>query len=242
MNVHVWSRLGLRWKLLGAIGTVLVLAGGAGAFGVWRLNDGLNRYDDLVSGTMGASQLAAVISFDFVSRHKVLKDVYLFNTDAAKVQSATQEVNDWTAKSAAGLERLNASPVLTTEDRDLIATAQAAQKEYQAASNAAIARATAAATRTRRSKRPRRRQGCRRFSPHPRSSRARLRGGRGVGEYRGDERAGGRDVGAGAGAGVDGRGAAGDGWPLPARRACVERDPAAPRRLRTGGCKFTCNH
>src|SRR5205814_1055407 len=74
---------------------------------------------------------------------KVLKDVYLFNTDAAKVQSATQEVGDWDKKVADGLARLTASPVLDGDDRALVTTALAAQKEYQAASNAAVARATA---------------------------------------------------------------------------------------------------
>ena len=120
----------------------LLLAGGAAAVGLYRLDTALGGYHALLDGSVAAAKQADDVNTAFVSRHTVLKDIYLFNTDPAKVQSVTKEIVDWDRQVSAGLAALRANPALLDEDRDLIDSGLAPFAEYQKASQAALERAT----------------------------------------------------------------------------------------------------
>src|SRR3954447_10574918 len=144
MRENVWGRLALQWKLLGSFGLVLVLGGGAAAVGLSRMDTALGGYHALLDGSVAAAKQADDVNTAFVSRHKVLKDIYLFNTDAAKVDSVTKEIADWDRQVSAGLATLRANPALLDEDRALIDSGLVPFAEYQKASQAAVERATLA--------------------------------------------------------------------------------------------------
>jgi methyl-accepting chemotaxis protein len=122
---------------------VLVLAAAAATFGLLRMNAALGSYQSLLNGSLSAAKQLDDVNTAFVSRHKVLKDIYLFNTDSAKVALVTKELADWDQLVGDGLARLRQDSTLTQNDRDLIDSAVDALGAYQAASRAAAARATA---------------------------------------------------------------------------------------------------
>jgi methyl-accepting chemotaxis protein len=135
--------LRLRWKLLGVFALVLTLTMAVSGFGIYRLIQAGNAFMNLLDTTIVAAKQADDVNVLFISRHKVLKDAYLFNTDPAKVQKAVGEVADFDAKIAAGLAQLKADPSLQPEELKLINDAGPAMAEYQAATKAAIARVNA---------------------------------------------------------------------------------------------------
>jgi len=143
MAIGVWRGLALKWKLLFTVGVALALTAGAATFGLYRLHGALGTYQTLLTGSLAAAKQADDVNTAFVTRHKVLKDVYLFNTDPAKVDSASKEVAGWDSKVSDGLAALRKSPVLTSDDTALIDTGLAALAAYQSASQEAIKQATA---------------------------------------------------------------------------------------------------
>ena len=139
----VWGRLALRWKLLGSFGLVLLLAGGAAAVGLYRLDTALSGYHALLDGSVAAAKQADDVNTAFVSRHKVLKDIYLLQHGSRPRSSPSpKEIADWDKQVSEGLAALRADPVLLDEDRDLIDSGLAPFAEYQKASQAALERAT----------------------------------------------------------------------------------------------------
>jgi methyl-accepting chemotaxis protein len=131
------SNLSFRAKLLGLSGVLLVLVGGSSAFGIARLKGVTDGYQAMIDGSMAASSQAREINKTFIARHKVLKDVYLFVEDAAKVDSASQEVaaDDKIVSDLAA--RLRAMS-LTAEEGKTLDDVMAGLKLYEDASSQAI--------------------------------------------------------------------------------------------------------
>ncbi len=137
------SNLRIQTKLLGAFGLVLLLVGGAAGFGLYRLSGATAAYGELARTTMAASRMADDVNASFISRHKVLKDIYLFNGDPAKIEKAASEVKELDQAVEAGLSQLQSNPALLPDELALADEASRALGEYAAASRAAIARVQA---------------------------------------------------------------------------------------------------
>ena len=105
MRELVWGRLALQWKLLGSFGLVLLLAGGAAAVGLYRLDTALGGYHALLDGSVAAAKQADDVNTAFVSRHKVLKDIYLFNTDRPRSSPSRRRLPTGTSRSARAWRR-----------------------------------------------------------------------------------------------------------------------------------------
>jgi diguanylate cyclase (GGDEF)-like protein len=125
-------------KLLAMLGLVLLLVGGTACFGLWRLVASTDAYAELVNSTVAAARQADEVNALFITRHKVLKDAYLFNTDPARVARAASEVAAYDAEIDGGLATLQESRALNQGDRDLIDAALAALRPYRAGSSDAI--------------------------------------------------------------------------------------------------------
>ncbi|MBV8718094.1 MAG: EAL domain-containing protein [Chloroflexi bacterium] len=130
--------LGPRSKLLLALGLVLLLVGGSAGFGLWRLAAATDEYAALVDTTMAASRQADDLNAVFITRHKVLKDAYLFNTDPLRVARTAAEVAGYDEQINAGLADLQANSALTPAEHALIDDAIAALRPYRAGSSDAI--------------------------------------------------------------------------------------------------------
>jgi len=137
------NNLRIQTKLLGAFGLVLLLVGGAAGFGLYRLSGATAAYGELARTTMAASRMADDVNASFISRHKVLKDIYLFNGDPAKIEKAASEVKELDQAVEAGLSQLQSNPALLPDELALADEASRALGEYAAASRAAIARVQA---------------------------------------------------------------------------------------------------
>ncbi len=135
-----FSNLRLQWKLVSAFGVVLLIVAATGAFGAYRLNAVASDYDTLIRTTLSAEEDAESTNKAFISRHKVLKDAFLFNTDTAKVQSTVDQVAAFDRTVTQGLAELRTHQGTSVEERKLLDDAAKAYKDYQAASDAAIAR------------------------------------------------------------------------------------------------------
>jgi methyl-accepting chemotaxis protein len=133
----------LRWKLLSVFGVVFALTTAVSVFGVYRLRQVSDEYNSLLDTTISAAKQADDVNVLFISRHKVLKDVYLFDSDPAKVQKAVGEVSDFDAQIGDRLARLKDSPGLLPEELKLIGDAGPALAAYHAATRAAIDRVRA---------------------------------------------------------------------------------------------------
>src|SRR5579859_5911652 len=130
----------LRFKLLASFGFVLLLMLGGGSFSAYGLRNTTAAYSSLISDMVATRSQAQAINTAFITRHKVLKDAYLFNTDSQKVQSTESQVGDLDAQVVDGLGQLANNPVLTTDEKQLVQQAQAAYTDYEKASAAAIAK------------------------------------------------------------------------------------------------------
>jgi methyl-accepting chemotaxis protein len=139
--MHWFGDLSVRWKLFGAFAFVLLLTGGSGAFGTYRLVAATDGITTLIDQTVGTQRQLVAINTAFITRHKLLKDVYLFNTNADKVQSTEHDLAGLDGQVATELAALAVSPTLTADEQASVASAQAAYVSYQAASNAAVAKA-----------------------------------------------------------------------------------------------------
>jgi methyl-accepting chemotaxis protein len=140
--VNWFSTLSLRWKLLSAFGLVLLLMGGGGAFAAYRLATTAQAYNALVNETIATRRDVLATNALFITRHKVLKDAFLFNTNAPKVQTTKDDVATLDKQVTAALTQLAGSAVLLPEEKQLVRDAAKAFGEYQVASTGAIAKAT----------------------------------------------------------------------------------------------------
>jgi methyl-accepting chemotaxis protein len=138
-----FSDLSLRWKLISAFGLVLMLMGGGGAYAAYRLTSMTQAYNTLVNQTLATQRDVQAANLNFITRHKVLKDAYLFNTDAQKVQTTRDDVANRDLQINAALTQLAGSTLLRPEEKQFVQDAIKAYGAYQVASTAAIAKATA---------------------------------------------------------------------------------------------------
>jgi methyl-accepting chemotaxis protein len=136
-----FSDLNVRWKLFCTVGLVLLLTLGAAGFATYRLVSTTQAFTGLVDETIATQRSIFLINTAFITRHKVLKDVYLFNTNADKVKTTLTDLAAFDQQVDKGLATLAGSSVLTADDKQLVATAQSTYRDYQSASSAAIAKA-----------------------------------------------------------------------------------------------------
>jgi methyl-accepting chemotaxis protein len=137
-----WNDLSVRWRLLGAVGLAMLIMAGAATFSVVRLTQATTAYSNLITGTLDASSQLKAVNVAFISRHKVLKDIYLFNTNADKVKQTISDMAGFDKQVNDGLAALKQNPNLLPEERQLVDNAATAYADYQAASTAATAKAT----------------------------------------------------------------------------------------------------
>jgi methyl-accepting chemotaxis protein len=130
----------LRWNLLGGFGFVLLLMAGGGLFGAAQLINSTVAYSRLIDQTIAARSDVEAVNIAFITRHKQLKNAYLFNADVQKVQQTETEVHVLDDQVGAGLSHLLASEALLSDEKQLVRDAQEAVAGYEAASTAAIAR------------------------------------------------------------------------------------------------------
>jgi methyl-accepting chemotaxis protein len=137
--MNLFSKLNLRLQLLAAFALVVALLGGAGVFANQRLASTAAAYDTLLSKTVAAQDLAISVNTAFITRHKVLKDAYLFNTNADKVKSTEDQLTAADREIAQDLTDLSKNAVLGPEELQLVKQARTDYATYVAASNAALA-------------------------------------------------------------------------------------------------------
>src|SRR5438105_14981161 len=89
--------LSVQLKLLGAFGLVLLFLGGGGGFATQRLASTTVAYGDLVNHTLADLNDAQTLETTFIARHKILKDVFLFNTNADKVKTTESDIASFDA-------------------------------------------------------------------------------------------------------------------------------------------------
>jgi methyl-accepting chemotaxis protein len=133
--------LNVRWKLLTTVGLVLLMTLGAGSFATYRLVSTTQAFTRLVDDTISTQRSILLLNTAFITRHKLLKDVYLFNTNAAKVAATETDVASLDKQIGTGLAAVALSSVLTEDDRKLVDTAQSTYRDYLSASSAAVAKA-----------------------------------------------------------------------------------------------------
>ncbi len=137
--------MGIRGKLFAGFGAVLLVMVAATSFSVYRLVGATETWSDLVSGPITLRSQVRNVSLQFVTRHKVLKDVFLFNTDEAKLKQATDELASWDQKIAAAITTIKQSSSVLPEDKKLLDEVDKGLAEYLATSKAAVAMSHVAA-------------------------------------------------------------------------------------------------
>jgi methyl-accepting chemotaxis protein len=138
-----FNDLKLRWKLLGSLGVVVVVMGASAAFGVYRLVQATDAYDWLVQSMFSTRSEVQQTNAAFLTRHKILKDIYLFNTDPQKVQTTIDQMADLDTQVTASLTRLEGNSLLDADEAKDVADALRSYTAYQSASAAAVAAAKA---------------------------------------------------------------------------------------------------
>src|SRR5579859_3985248 len=134
--------ISVRWKLVGAFGLVVVLTGVAGAFGTYRLISASRAITTLFNATIASQRDVIAVNTAFITRHKLVKDVFLFNANGDKVKTTETDVAALDDQVATGLAALAVNPSLSASEETSVGNAQVAYRDYVAASTAAVARAT----------------------------------------------------------------------------------------------------
>jgi diguanylate cyclase (GGDEF)-like protein len=127
-----------RWKLLSAFVWALLLCAAAAGFGLHGINRSIDMYAELVEPTATAAQSADAINALFLTRHKVLKDAYLFTADPPRVERAISEVAAYDQQIADSLRLLRAKPALDLVEQQMIDDLWAPLNGYGSASRAAL--------------------------------------------------------------------------------------------------------
>src|SRR5579859_3791475 len=134
--------ISVRWKLVGAFGLVVVLTGVAGAFGTYRLISASRAITTLFNATIASQRDVIAVNTAFITRHKLVKDVFLFNANGDKVKTTETDVAALDDQVATGLAALAVNPSLSASEETSVGNAQVAYRDYVAASTAAVVRAT----------------------------------------------------------------------------------------------------
>lgn len=109
-----------RWRLLAALGLVLLLAGVSAGFGLHVLATATDSYASLIDTTISAAKQADDVNALFITRHKVLKDVYLYDTEQQRVDKAADEVAAYDQQIDLGLTQLQQSSALEPHEAQLL--------------------------------------------------------------------------------------------------------------------------
>ena len=107
----------------------------------YRLIGASDTITTLVNQTIASQRDVTAINTAFITRHKLVKDVFLFNTNADKVKTTENDVATLDGQVATGLAALAMNPRLTAGEETSVGDAQTAYRDYLAASNAAVAKA-----------------------------------------------------------------------------------------------------
>ena len=131
----------LRWKLLAAFGAVVFVLGAGGGVGIYRLVQATQTYNQLIDSLIATRTQISDTNTAFITRHKILKDIYLFDTDAQKVQTTIDQMAQLDKQVVDTLGQLHNNPLLQPEELKDVDDAAAVYAEYVKASQAAVDRA-----------------------------------------------------------------------------------------------------
>src|SRR4051794_27581228 len=88
----LWTRdLGLRWKLLGCIGIVVLLMGGAAGWTAYELDRQEASYTHLVEGEAAGAALAQEMRAGLLLQVQALKNTLLRGSDPQQFEKSTAE-------------------------------------------------------------------------------------------------------------------------------------------------------
>ena len=109
-----------RWKLLGAFVWTWLLCSVAAGIGLQRINQANDAFADRGEPIALASQQADAINTLFLTRHKVIKNAYLFAADPERVERASSEVAAYDQQVFDSLTVLRSDPVLDVAEQQAI--------------------------------------------------------------------------------------------------------------------------
>ncbi len=136
-----FNNLRLRSKLLSASGAVLLVMGTGAGFGIYRLVQATESYNRDINSLSATRDEVNHANTLFLTHDKILKDVYLFDSEPEKVQSTLDQMANLDQQISDTLAGLKANPVLDVAEIKDVEHAVKVFADYQVASKAATDRA-----------------------------------------------------------------------------------------------------